>query len=345
MRNGLTLAALAAALAATPALAQHEITTKPADTTALLDELPAFEKPAVWFGSHAPGMHIAKWVKGDPVTEFQSGQVYVVEFWATWCVPCRKAFPHMTELQKTYGDKVRFVGVNIWDREQNRETGEYTEPMDKCLARITSFVEEHSDDMGYTVAIEESGKMSDAWMKAAGQNGIPTCFVVDGSGRIAWIGYPLELDEPLAQIVKGTFDSKAAATEASHQIRNTQWYQYVMKEIATGDSEKGYELAGALVDGPFNDDAHTLNSMAWLTLTSSAVAHRDPAFSIKAATRACELTDWKDPSILDTLARGYHDNGELAKAIKTQRQAVANAEDELKDELQKTLDGYLAEKE
>ena len=87
MRRGLFVAASAAALAGAPALAQHEMTTKPDHGAALLGELPAFEKPAVWFGSPAPGMHIAKWVKGDPVTEFDSGKVYVVEFWATWCGP------------------------------------------------------------------------------------------------------------------------------------------------------------------------------------------------------------------------------------------------------------------
>jgi len=60
-------------------------------------------------------------------------------------------------------------------------------------------------------------KMSRPWMQAAGQNGIPCSFIVDKTGNVAWIGHPMSMDAPLAQIVAGTFDiegeKKRAATE------------------------------------------------------------------------------------------------------------------------------------
>ena len=47
---------------------------------------------------------------------------------------------------------------------------------------------------------------------AAGQNGIPTAFIINGDGQVAWIGHPMGMDEPLAEIVDGTWDISVAAT-------------------------------------------------------------------------------------------------------------------------------------
>ena len=50
-------------------------------------------------------------VKGEPV-EFTPGKVYVVEFWATWCPPCKDSIPHLTELSKKYEDQgVVIIGI------------------------------------------------------------------------------------------------------------------------------------------------------------------------------------------------------------------------------------------
>ena len=56
-------------------------------------------------GDPAPRLQVDRFVKGAPVKDFKQGQVYVVEFWATWCRPCKESIPHITELQKKYGSK------------------------------------------------------------------------------------------------------------------------------------------------------------------------------------------------------------------------------------------------
>ena len=73
---------------------------------------PDTKKPEITLkvGDPAPALKVDKWVKGDEVSSFQPGHVYVVEFWATWCPPCKEAIPHLTELQHKFKD-VAFIGV------------------------------------------------------------------------------------------------------------------------------------------------------------------------------------------------------------------------------------------
>ena len=145
-------------------------------------------------GDAAPPLLIEKFVKGEPVKELEKGKVYVVEFWATWCGPCIAAFPHVTELQKKYADQgLTVIGVDIWERDDR--------------SKVPEFVEKQGERMGYTVAMEQagddpmSGKMAQTWMSAAGRNGIPCAFIVGRDGKIAWIGHPMQMDQPLAKAV------------------------------------------------------------------------------------------------------------------------------------------------
>ncbi|MHC4520266.1 MAG: TlpA family protein disulfide reductase [Planctomycetota bacterium] len=128
------------------------------------------------------------WVKGEPVT-IAPGKVYVVEFWATWCPPCLKSIPHLTALQKKHKDRVVFVGVS------NEDPGV-----------VKPFVENQGDNMDYTVAIDSTGAVGKGYMRAFGQGGIPTAFVVDANGKIVWHGHPLaNLDAVLEKVLAGTY--------------------------------------------------------------------------------------------------------------------------------------------
>ncbi|MCX6345732.1 MAG: TlpA disulfide reductase family protein, partial [Armatimonadetes bacterium] len=89
-------------------------------------------------GSVPPPLKVFKWVKGKPVTKFEKGKIYVVEFWATWCPPCRTSIPHVTELAKKYAGKITFIGVSIWDSADRATRKPYTE--DKYIENVTKFV-------------------------------------------------------------------------------------------------------------------------------------------------------------------------------------------------------------
>ena len=163
-------------------------------------------------GDPAPPLEVARWIKGAKIDRFEPGKVYVLDFWATWCGPCIESFPQLTRLQKQYADKgVTVIGVSVWEEDQSA---------------VEPFVRARSDAMGFSVAIDlvppqaenakkgaGAGKTADAWMKAAGKSLVPTVFIVGRDGKIAWIGAPKDLDEPLARVAAGTWHRGAPDKE------------------------------------------------------------------------------------------------------------------------------------
>lgn len=160
-------------------------------------------------GSKAPTLAADKWIKGDAVKKFEPGTVYVVEFWATWCGPCIQAIPHLTEIQKKYGDKVVVIGVA--GAERKPPSGP-----DTRFEKVKTFVEGKGAQMDYRVVFDGSNASWAAWMKAAKKDGIPCTFIVDHTGKLGYIGHPMQMDAPLEAIVKkapakSTDDKRGAA--------------------------------------------------------------------------------------------------------------------------------------
>jgi tetratricopeptide (TPR) repeat protein len=68
--------------------------------------------------------------------------------------------------------------------------------------------------------------------------------------------------------------------------------------------------------------AITFNGLAWLLATCPDAAHRDGKSAVQHATKACELSRWKNASFLDTLAAAYAETGEFEEAVKWQEKAI-----------------------
>lgn len=363
---------LAVLLLAFPQSAAKSVPATPLKAAPAAQDAPKrAEAPApLKLGDAAPAFKVDEWVKGEKFESLESGKVHVLEFWATWCGPCITAIPHLTELQKKYPD-VRFVGV------ASSESG--TDEAAK-LAKVKEFVDGKGDTMAYRVVyVGDRSKMSRPWMEAAGQSGIPCTFIVDASGRVAWIGHPMSMDKPLEQIVAGKYDVAKAAAEfeqgraakmaqraISMAIRTAQqsgdWGPVVdalkaglektpsdamrmsAVQILAGPAKRPADAWGIAEEILRNqgDDAMAMNQLAWLIVDpQGGVAEPNLDIAMRAAKRACELSKNEDGSMIDTLARVHFAKGDVARAIELQKQALAKApEGPMKKEMEGTLAEY-----
>jgi thiol-disulfide isomerase/thioredoxin len=121
----------------------------------------------------APDFSLTNVMDGKPFRlSDQKGKVVLIDFWATWCGPCRMAIPHLIELQKEYkGKGLQVVGVSL-DQQGP--------------AVVKPFYQQWK--MNYTVVIDDQGAAARDY---GGIRSIPTAILVGRDGRIVtgFVGY------------------------------------------------------------------------------------------------------------------------------------------------------------
>ena len=126
----------------------------------------------------APDFVVEKWISQEPALK---GKFLLIDYWATWCGPCRKAIPELNSFYKKFGDQIVVIGIS-------------DEPEAKVRAMKEPVIE-------YASAIDTKGRMK----KALGVRGIPHVILVDPQGIVRWEGFPLleghELTEKVIQEV------------------------------------------------------------------------------------------------------------------------------------------------
>ena len=150
-------------------------------------------------GDPAPPIQVRQWLKGGPITEFEKGRIYVIEFFATWCKPCKASMPYLSEMAVKYRDKVSIIGVDIYE---NPKT---------TVEKLQAFVDSMADRMNYNVATSDTNLMITPYLYASGQQygGIPRSFVINGEGRLVWMGHPLDgLKKVLDDLVNNRWDTE-----------------------------------------------------------------------------------------------------------------------------------------
>jgi thiol-disulfide isomerase/thioredoxin len=280
-------------------------------------------------GKPAASLKGLQWIKGGSV-EMKKGSVYVVEFWATWCPPCRTSIPHLTELQHQFKDKgVTIIGIS-------NETADIVKP----------FVEaETAGKMDYTVAVDPERQVGKGYMEAFGVGGIPHAFIVGKDGNLLWHGHPMDgMDDVLKEVIAGDFDyvaySKKKAAEDKERVRLVKLYRDYFAAVGT-DADKATEIGIQLVDS--SENALMLNALAWNILTEIPEESRDLELARKAAAKAVELTEEENPAILDTYALALYELGKkyVGQAVAYQKKAVTLTGDaQGREGLKKALERY-----
>ena len=286
----------------------------------------------ITIGSAAPALKASRWVKGTPVPSLVKGQVYVVEFWATWCGPCRQTIPHLSAMAKKFEGKATFVGMSVWERGDSPE---------KIEGNVDAFVKEMGEKMGYRVARDTAdGHMAKAWMQAANQNGIPAAFIIDAEGRVAWIGHPMSgLEKTLEAVLSGKHDLAAAkaeaAKEAAKEASRTALITEFGKILSEANKAKDYPKLLQLTDQAMAKYPEHADLMFRFRLIALLHVDTEKAKALLEAEKASAEPDFVTP------ARTIVEEPGLTKDW--YERAIGYLETELKDpEASPALNSYLA---
>ena len=307
-------------------------------------------------GDPAPPLDITHWLKGEAVTDFQPGHVYVLEFWATWCGPCVGNMEHLSQVQERYpADDVTVIGLS-----------------DEKLSTVVSFLFKpygqrqiiQNDRIRYLLGTDPDRSVYRAYMDAAGMRGIPKVFIIGKDTRIEWIGHPLvEMEKTLTAIVDDTWQriANAPALESEldkermlNELRDRyvsameaeNWEDAIKQldaTIATGsgelsipvrysillsclrDDERASAYARRVRDEFWDDNPWLMYQLAWVTIGTDRFPvepdRRDLDFALETIVRATQLEPEDELNFL-MLATIRIERDDPVEAVAAQSRAI-----------------------
>ena len=158
-------------------------------TALLLTLAPDASEAGVRRGQPAPSFKTFS-IKGQPISsEGLKGSVVLLDFWATWCPPCRESIPHLSELHRKYGKQgLVVVGMSV------DEGGERT---------VKEYAESHA--IPYQIVMA-SGRISSDY----GVRALPVLYVIDKNGlvREQIMGFSDQAGKVIENLIKKLLNEK-----------------------------------------------------------------------------------------------------------------------------------------
>jgi thiol-disulfide isomerase/thioredoxin len=149
--------------------------TKPAEDVKWPEFLAPVEAATDMRGKKIPGFTVASWITPRPDA---GSRLVAIDFWATWCGPCRAAIPHVNELNEKYGKDIMFVGIS------DEKDSAFTAGLKKQKLKPADF--------SYSLALDPAGTLKN---KFFGVKGIPHMAIFSPDGIVRWQGHPMSLQE------------------------------------------------------------------------------------------------------------------------------------------------------
>ncbi|MDF1737868.1 MAG: redoxin domain-containing protein [Verrucomicrobiales bacterium] len=155
-----------------------------------LSETSPAQPKSIWaksyIGRKAPEFEVEGWITDKPNLE---GKFVLIDFWATWCPPCRAETPQLNAFQEKFRDKLVVIGVS-----------------DEQVGKVKDYTQRH---IRYYSAVDRSRKM----YKQYEIEGIPHLVLIDPEGVVRWEGFPQEAtdltEEDVAAIVSPTASDRS----------------------------------------------------------------------------------------------------------------------------------------
>jgi thiol-disulfide isomerase/thioredoxin len=319
-------------------------------------------------GDPAPPLPITEWVKGQPqsLAAGKGQKIFVLEFWATWCLPCIQDIPKLNELQERYrADGVVVIGVTSPGAQRQK------------LEDVKRFVQQRGDQLKYTIAWDQTDATQTNYLLAAGSMGIPYTVIIGKDGNVAWHGYSSpDLERVLDELVTETFDVAKEAQRAKNDALIQEKLPLYAMEGRAGNWEAAVKILAEIIQidpARFNPvketyfiyttkledparlrlwieafiqehaaDADALVNICRVLLSIEDPAQRLPDLLLKAASTAREAGQDRDIDALSVYARAAHRVGNMDAAISAMRRAIEVAPQSRRAVLTQRMEYYQA---